>query len=280
MTHQKIRIVTDSTADLPAGVSEQNGISVIPALLILEGQEFADGAQLSRKDFYRRLPELKTPPTTAAPSSGSFQKVYADLFAQGAEHVVSIHVASTLSGIYAAAKVGAEAFDGRVTVLDSGQLSLGLGFQALAAAEAAEAGRDLDTVLDAVHDTRDHTHVIAMLDTLEYLRRGGRVSFVQAGLSALLRVRLFVELHEGRIRALEQVRTRRKAVSRLWEMVVALGTFQRFAVLHADAEEEALLLLDRLRLHLPENPLLVNVNTVIGTHVGPGALGFAAVARR
>lgn len=276
---QKIAIVTDSTADLPEALTARHRIPVVPALLILEGVEYTDGATMSRTEFYRRLPALSTSPTTAAPSGGSFRKIYADLLEQGYDHVVSIHVASTLSAMVGSARVGAEEFGDRVTVLDSGQLSLGLGFQVLAAAEAAAAGGDLPAVLDAVRDTRDHTHVIAMLDTLEYLRRGGRVSFVQAGISALLRVRLFIELHEGRISMLEQVRTRRKAVARLWDMAVALGPSERFAVLHANAEQEADMLLDSLRIHLPEDPLLVNVNTVIGTHVGPGALGFAAVAR-
>jgi DegV family protein with EDD domain len=189
-------------------------------------------------------------------------------------------VASSLSGIYTAARIASEPFAERVTVIDSGQLSLGLGFQVIAAAETAAAGGSLEDVLAAVEQTRRRIQVVAMVDTLEYLKRGGRVSLLKAGLGAVLRMRFFIELHEGKVNLLEQVRTRAKALGRLWELVVSLGKVERFAVLHANAEEDANHLLQRLMPDLPIGALLVNVNTVIGTHVGPGALGFAAVLRK
>ncbi|HUF37282.1 MAG TPA: DegV family protein [Anaerolineales bacterium] len=275
-----IAIVTDSTSDIPPEMASEYGIRVIPAILIVEGVPFEDGVGLSREEFYSLLPGLQTPPTTAAPSSGSIQAVYQDLLAGGVESVVSLHVAASLSGIYAAARIAAKPFGDRVTVIDSGQLSLGLGFQVIAAAEAAAAGGYLDDVLAAVEGTRRRIQVVAMLDTLEYLRRGGRVSLLKAGLGAVLRMRFFIELHEGKVSMLEQVRTRTKALGRLWELVVSLGQVERFAVLHANAEEDAKRLLQRLMPDLPMGALLVNVNTVIGTHVGPGALGFAAVLRK
>lgn len=275
-----ICIVTDSTSDLPPEIVEQLNIHVVPAVLILNGVAYEDGIQLSRADFYERLPGLEELPTTAAPSGGRFAQVYRECLEAGADHVISIHVASTLSGIYNAAMVGAQPYAGQVTVIDSGQLSLGLGFQVIAAAEAAMAGQSVSAVLDAVQQTRKRLHVVAMLDTLEYLRKGGRVSLIQAGLGAMFRVRLFIELHEGQLNFLEQVRTRGKALARIWDLVVSLGRIERFALLHAAAEEEAQELLQRLKADLPENVLLINVNTVIGTHVGPGALGFAAVVKK
>ena len=272
-----IAIVTDSTSDIPPEIAAQYDIAVIPAILIVEGQSYEDGVTLSREDFYRMLPTLQTLPTTAAPSSGTIRAVYEDRLSRGATQIVSLHVAASLSGITTAAHIAAEPFGDRVSVLDSGQLSLGLGFQVIAAAEAAAAGGALADVLDAIEGVRRRIQVVAMLDTLEYLKRGGRVSLLKAGLGAVLRMRFFVELHEGKVNLTEQVRTRAKALGRLWELVVSLGRVERFAVLHANAEDDARRLLQQLMPDLPIGALLVNVNTVIGTHVGPGALGFAAV---
>ena len=272
-----IAIVTDSTCDLPQATIDELDIRVVPAILVLEGQSFLDGIELTREEFYDRLPDLPTPPTTSAPSSGMLAKAYESAFNRGASHVVSLHVASTLSAIVNAAEIATQSFGDRVTVIDSGQLSLGLGFQVMAAAEAAAAGGDLEMVLEAVRQVQRRVQVVAMLDSLEYLRRGGRVSFIKASLGSMLRMRIFVELHDGRINFLEQVRTRGKALARLWEIIVSLGRVERFALLHAAAESDALELMDRLRPDLPEGTFLVNVNTVIGTHVGPGAVGFAAL---
>ena len=275
-----IAIVTDSTSDIPPEIAKQFDISVVPAILVVDGRPFEDGVTLSREDFYRLLPSMQSPPTTAAPASGTIQEVYRSRFDRGAIHVVSLHVAASLSGIYTAARVAAEPFQDRVTVIDSGQLSLGLGFQVIAAAEAAAAGGTLEEVLAVIEQTRRRVQVVAMLDTLEYLRRGGRVSLLKAGIGAVLRMRFFVELHEGKVNLLEQVRTRAKAIGRMWELIVSLGKVERFAILHANAEEDANRLLQQLIPDLPIGALLVNVNTVIGMHVGPGALGFAAVLRK
>ncbi len=274
-----IAIVTDSPADIQPDIAQEHQITVIPAILVMDGKSYEDGGDLSREEFYERLPAMERPPTTAAPSSGTIAAAYRRLLDSGAAHIVSLHVASSISAIYTAARVAAEPFGDKVTVLDSGQLSLGLGFQAIAAARAAGQGADLPDVLDAIRDTRRRTRVVAMLDTLDYLRRSGRVSQLQASLGAVLRMRVFVELHEGRINFLERVRTRARAIERLWEMIVTQGPFEQFAVLHANAATDAQNLMDELISSLPRSPLLVNVNTVIGTHVGPNALGFAAVIR-
>lgn len=272
-----IAIVTDSTSDIPLETADALGISVIPAILVLDGQSYLDGVEMSRESFYTRLPDLASPPTTSAPSSGMIVKAYEKAFQLGASHIVSLHVASTFSAICNAAEIAAKSFGNRVSIVDSGQLSLGLGFQVMAAAEAAAAGSDLGGVLEAVRQVQRRVQVIAMLDSLEYLRRGGRVSSIKASLGAMLRMRIFVELHEGKINFLEQVRTRSKALVRLWEIIVSLGRVERFALLHASAEKDARDLLSRLKPDLPDGAFLVNVNTVIGTHVGPGAVGFAAL---
>lgn len=268
-----ISVVTDSTSDLSHELAARHGIRVIPTNLIVDGQSYEDGTGFTREDFYTRLPEMSPPPTTAAPSSGTFEQAYTELFAQGAEQIVSIHAASQLTAIYSAARIAAESFDNRVHVVDSSSLTLGLGFQALAAAEAIAQGASLPNILHIIEETRRRVRVIAMLDTLEYLRRSGRVSHLRAALGEVLRLRLFVEVRDGQVIPFERIRTRNKAITRLGEILQALGALERFAVLHTNAEADAR---QFARQRHPDS-LLVNVTPVIGAHVGPNALGFAVV---
>jgi len=271
-------IVTDSTCDLPADVVAHYGIHVVPAILVIEGQSLEDGVGISRQAFYERLPGLRVMPTTSAPSMGTFMKVYEKLFREGCERIMSIHVASPLSGIFNAARLAAETFGERIQVVDSGQLSLGLGFQVLAAAEAACQGLPVEAVLARIRRLQERIHVVAMLDTLEYVRRSGRVSWARAGLGALLSIKPFVGLKDGRVLRLGEARTRRKGLERLVEMLSELGPLERVAILHTHAENDARRILDSLDLSLRHAPWLVNVTTIIGAHLGPNALGFAAVA--
>lgn len=152
----KIGIVTDSTSDLPAYLVEQYEIQVVPAILILEGREFADGIGISREEFYNRLPSFQTPPTTAAPSIGDFTTPYETLLSQDCDHILSIHAASQLTTIINVARQAAQEFPGKVTCVDSGSLSLGLGFQVLAAAEAADAG--LRSAAESIDGPRAKVH--------------------------------------------------------------------------------------------------------------------------
>lgn len=273
----KIAIVTDSPADIPTDLCEQLNIQVVPAILVIEGQMMEDGSGISRREFYERLPGMRIPPTTSAPSAGAFLRVYEHLFSQGYEQVVSIHTPAVLSGIFNAARLAAQNFGERVHVLDSGQLSLGMGFQVLAAAEAAAQGATLEQVLACQASARERVRLIAMLDTLEYVRRSGRVSWVRASMGALLNLKPFVELKDSVVLRLGEARTRRKGIERLQEMLRALGPLERLAVLHTNAEADAQ---QFARVFAPQfaHPLLiVNVTTVIGTHVGPQGLGFAAL---
>src|SRR5512143_1089564 len=166
---ERLGIVTDSTCDLPEYLVGQHGIEVVPSILVIEGQEYADGQGLSRREFYERLPGFKAPPTTAAPSIGEFSARYRGLFGAGCDRILSIHAAGALTAMVGTAEQAAREFDGRVTVVDSQSLSLGLGFQVLAAAEAAEAG--LEAARAAIESTRRRLHLFAALDTLEYARR-------------------------------------------------------------------------------------------------------------
>jgi DegV family protein with EDD domain len=274
-----IALVTDSTADIPDDMLNAYQIHVIQNLVIIEGKSLVDGRDISRQDFYERLPEMKSPPTTSTASSGAYQKIYEKLFSQGASQIISLHASSLLSGIFNAASAAAQAFGDYVKVLDSGQITLGLGYQVLAAAEAIAKGATLETALSVIEDVRQRVRVVAMLDTLEYVRRSGRVSWARARLGNLLRVKPFLEVREGQVFSLGDTRTRRKGIERLRGFLLSLGALERLAVLHTNAEADACQFLDDLGLELADEPFIVNVTTVIGTHVGPNGLGFAAVVK-
>jgi DegV family protein with EDD domain len=272
-----IAIITDSTSDVPYDLAQKHDIHIVPNIVVIEGKSVEDNPSFSRQKFYEQLPQMQTPPTTAAASAGVFQMLYEKLFAQGVSHIISIHASSLLSGIFNAASLAAQAFEGRVHVVDSEQVSLGLGFQALAAAEAAARGLPLQAVLDCIADVRKRVRVVAMLDTLEYVRRSGRVSWLRASLGSLLNVKLFVEIKDGLVQRLGEVRTRGKGIARLLELLHTLEPLERLAILHTNAEVEARQILAAVQTRLSAAPLVVNVTTVIGAHVGPNGLGFAVV---
>jgi len=274
-----IAIVTDSTADIPTELLNKYHIHVVPNIVIIEGQSMVDGVDISRQEFYELLPTMKSAPTTGTASSGSYEKLYDKLLGDGASHILSIHAASKLSGIFNAASAGAQSFGERISIIDSGQISMGLGFQVLAAAEGAARGEELGRLFDLVQTTRKGVRVIAMLDTLEFVRRSGRVSWARARLGDILRVKPFLEVKDGKVLSLGETRTRRKGTEHLRKLLLNQGIIERLAVLHTNAEANARIFLSSLNLKLDTEPLLVNVTTVIGTHVGPNGLGFATVVK-
>ena len=277
----KIGIVTDSTSDLPAYLIEQHELTVVPTLLILEGKEYADGIGITREEFYNRMPALRTPPTTAAPSIGDFTTPYEALLSRGCDHILSIHAASKLTTTLNVARQAAENFPGRVTCVDSTSLSLGLGFQVLAAAEALDLG--MQAALDAAASTRSRLKVCAALDTMEYLKRSGRLPGAVATVGGLLSIKPLVELVNGEVKAIGAVRTAGQADDRILNFVLETGEVERLAILHTNAEPRARKLLDELMEHarksLPRDILFVNVTAVIGTHLGPNGIGYAAIKK-
>ena len=277
----KIGIVTDSTSDIPAYLVAEYNIQVVPTILILEGKEYADGSGITREEFYTRLPSLRTPPTTAAPSIGDFTTPYETLLTQGCDHIISIHAASQLTTIVNVARQAAKEFPDKVTCIDSGSLSLGLGFQVLAAAEESET--DLKSALDALASTRKRLQVSAALDTMEYLKRSGRVPGAVATLGGVLSIKPMIELIDGEVKPIGAVRTTKQADERILNFLLGLGDLERLAILHTNAEPRARQLLNelmnRVRKSIPRDILFVNVTAVIGTHLGPNGLGFAAVRK-
>ena len=277
----KLGIVTDSTSDLPDYIIEQHGIEVIPTILILDGKEYADGQGISRDDFYKRLPTLQTPPTTAAPSIGDFASRYDSLLRRGCDHILSIHAAVQLTTIINSARQAAHDFPNRITIIDSGSLSLGLGFQAIAAAEAAENG--LQAALDAIASVRKRLKVYAALDTMENLKRSGRVPAAVTFFGGILNIKPLIELIEGEVKPIGAVRTTKQGNERILNLLLQEGELERLTILHTGAETRAKELLNALMgqasQSVPRDILMVNVTTVIGTHVGPNGLGFASVKK-
>jgi len=280
----KIGLVTDSPADLPTDLAEQYQIEVIPAILVIEGKEYVDGIDLTREQFYTRLPALRQPPTTAAPSPADFAARYEKLLAAGFDHIISIHTAEKLTSLPNFARNAARDFDGRITVIESGSLSLGTGFQVLAAAEAIDQGLGLAATLAQIRATRERIRVGAALDTMDYLRRSGRVPAAITAIGGLLSIKPVVELREGAVRPIGATRTTRHATEALLEFISNLGPLQRLAVLHTNAEPRAheflnLLMNSPVRRSLPNEIRMLNVTSLIGTHIGPNGLGFAAVKK-
>ena len=278
----KLGIVTDSTADLPPYLIEQHEIQVVPTVLILEGREYKDGIGISREEFYTRLPSLQSPATTAAPSLGDFLAPYQSLLDSGCDHVLSIHVSGKLSSVVNVARRAALEFPGKVTCIDSGSLSMGIGFQVLAAVESADLG--IQSPLEAVELTKQKSKVFAALDTMEYLKRSGRIPAVVANIGGMLSIKPVVELRDGEVKPMAVNRTTSQADEFIFAKLLEVGEMERLAILHTNAEPRARQLLDSMmqgksRMSVPRDVLFVNVTAVIGTHLGPNCIGFAAVRK-
>jgi DegV family protein with EDD domain len=277
-----IKIVTDSTCDLPQAVLEKHGITVIPLYVNFGAQSYLDGIELSRRQFYEMLSQSNVFPTTAVPGLTMFTKAYESLAAEGATQVLSIHIAASLSAICDVARKAAEETRSvPVTVFDAGQVTLGTGFAVLAATEAAAQGQSLPDILSLLEDMVPRIHSYAALDTVEFLRRSGRLTAIQYGLSTILGIKPLITMHNGRLGS-ERVRTGPGCIRRMIELVTGLGPLQQLALVHTNAPQKAEELHEQTRHLFPsdEAPLSVEVTPIIGAHVGPNAVGMVAVAER
>lgn len=274
-----IRIVTDSTCDLPDEIINKYRISVIP-LHINQGEKtFLDGVDLTRDEFYRRLPGYKPAPSTAAPSPEIFRQKYDQLADEGAQSVISIHISESLSATLNSARMAAEQFTRvPVTVLDSTQLSLGLGFVVEKAAQMAELGHKAEEILESLHEFMKRTYVFASLKTLEYLRRSGRMHFALARLGEILQIKPLLHMNQGNPTA-HRARTQSRATERLMDWLNEYAPYERLAVVHAGVQAEAEAMRERVKEFLPDGEIpIVQITPVLGSHLGIGALGFACVS--
>ena len=272
-----VRIATDSTCDLPERLVMELGVQVVPMYINFGHESYLDGIELSRQAFYARLPEADPPPTTAMPGPQRFLAVYEQLAAEGATEIISIHVSRSLSGVLDTAGLAAGEAPVPVTLFDSGSLSLGVGFLAWRAAEMAAEGAGRDEIIAALNDLRKRTHVMAALDTLEFLRRSGRMNRVLATVGGWLQMKPLLTMNDGDSNA-ERVRTSETAMQRLLALLEEKLPLERVALVHTHALDEIEQLRQRAQHLLPKGQIMsVDVTPVLGTHLGPGAVGFACV---
>jgi len=273
-----VKIVTDSTADVPPDLGA--GITVVPCFVQFGTSSYLDGIDITREQFYNRLATSAVLPKTAAPSVGMFEETYRRVAGEGDE-VISVHLAGLLSGVVNSARLGAQAVpQARVTVYDSESVTMSLGWMCVAAARAAQQGKSVAQILGLLESMKTRAHVFAALDTLEFLRRSGRVNWASAMMGQLLNIKPVIGVYRGVVRLLDRVRTRARSVQRLVELIGGLGKLESLAVLHTRAQEAALQLARQVG-HLAPSPVpVVEVTPIIGTHVGPNGLGLAVIAER
>ena len=272
-----VRVVTDSTADLPPDLAAEHGITVVPLNLHFGQETYLDGIDITPDQFYQRLTSGAQLPTTSQPSVGAFMEVYEGL-REGAEGIVSVHISAKLSGTCNSANQAKAELSETITVevVDTELASLGLGLAALAAAKAAQSGAGLAEVAAEARRAADETSVLFMVDTLEYLQKGGRIGKAAAFFGGLLNVKPLLTIQDGQVHPLERARTRSKAMGRLEEMLQAEAPIQQLAVMYTTTPDDANALAQRgAPLVAPEQPIIGRLGAVVGTYAGPGLLGVA-----
>lgn len=275
-----IRIVTDSTCDLPPEIIHTYNLSVIPLYINFGDKGFLDGVEISRQEFYSNLPTYSVHPTTGTPGTDAFLRTYRKLAGEGATQILSIHISKSLSATVEVAENAAGQFsDLPVHVYDSQQLSLGTGFQVEKAARMAQESRTLDDILAALEDLAARTKVIAALDTLEFLKRSGRMNAFMTGIGSFLQLKPILKMHAGTPSS-ERVRTTSKSHARLVQLLEENLPIERFALLHTNSLSEAESFRKRVAHLLPEaDYYAADITPVIGAHIGPGAVGYAIISK-
>jgi DegV family protein with EDD domain len=278
----KIAIVTDSTAYIPQKLIQKYSIKVAPQVLIWGEEMYADGVDIQPTAFYERLKTAKIMPSTSQVTPATFHKIYSELLEQDCQ-ILSILISEALSGTIASAIQAREMLPGAtIEIVDTRTTAMALGFQVLRAAEAAAQGASLAECIEITERAREHTGVVFAVDTLEFLHRGGRIGGGSRFLGTALNIKPILEVTGGRVEAVERVRTRKKSLERLVELVEdRIGGRKpvRLATLHANAPEDAQVLLDlaNRRIESVEN-IFTEVSPVVGTHAGPGTVGLAFIA--
>jgi DegV family protein with EDD domain len=273
-----VAVVTDSTAYLPADSVERLGIAVVPLQVIVGGSVRAEGEQISPAQVATALRHGATV-STSRPSPGAFEAAYRAAFESGAPSILSVHLSEAMSGTVEAARFAAREVGGDIRVVDSRSVGMGFGFAVLRAAALAADGADADEVARCVETTLEATSATFYLDTVEYLRRGGRIGPAQAMIGSALSVKPLLVLRDGRISPLERVRTSTRAIERLVELTVAAAGSDpvSIAVHHLDAPARADRVAQLLDVRIADvrDLLIVEVGAVVGAHTGPGMIAVA-----
>ena len=278
---RKVGIITDSTAYIPDALLKQYNISVVPLTLIWGEETFEDGVDIKPGEFYKRLANTKVMPTTSQATIPSMQKAFTDFLEQGYD-VLGIFISSKLSGTVDSAMQARQAMPkgaDRIAIVDSLATIMALGWPVLTAARAAEAGENLAECARVAQQARDQTGVLFVVETLEFLRRGGRIGGAQALLGTALNIKPLLELQDGRIESVEKIRTKGKALGRMLDLAEAkMGgrTPVRLATSHANAEADAQELLEKAIIRFnPVETYNTPLSPVIGAHAGPGTMALS-----
>lgn len=276
-----VKIVTDSTSDLPAALVRELGITVVPLFVNFGQDSYLDGVDLQAEDFYQKLVQSPMLPTTSQPTPAAFTEVYQKL-SRETEEIVSIHISPKLSGTYNSAELGRAAMSGgtRIELIDSLQASMGLGLIVIQAARAAQRGAGLDEVVGITRDVIPRTHFFGVVDTLEYLHKGGRIGKAQALMGTLLSIKPIICCFDGEVHPKGKARTRRKALDQLFEIASEFTDIEEMAVCYSTTPEEAEAFTRRTAgIYEPDRVIGARVGPVIGTYLGPGAIAIGIIDR-
>ena len=275
-----IAVVTDSTSDLPVDIAKQHGITVVPLNVHIEDETYLDGVTISADEMYRRLPDQKVIPTTSAPSVGSFIEVFEKL-SESHDEIISIHISAKLSlthnsAIQAAAELNTKG--AKIEVVDTEQASMALGWIAVQAAESIAAGGSLEEAVALAKSASTRASFIGMVDTLEYLVRGGRIGKAQGFVGSLLRIRPILTLTEGVAHPAGRARNRTKGIARLKEMVAEAAPLDKLAVLYTTDKDDAEDIADAVTEYSKNvKPVVAQLGPVVGNYLGPGTLGLGLI---
>jgi len=274
-----VKIVTDSVADLPSQVAKELDITVVPILLRWGEELYRDGIDLTAEQFYERLKLSKIPPSTSVPSPGTFAEAY-DKLAEEANEILAIIVTSRLTGTYNVAlqSIGLMKRKCRVEVIDSKCATMAEGFVVMKAAQAAQAGASLDEVMEVARKTIPRVDFLSTFDTLEYLKRGGRIGKAQAFLGSILKVNPLITLRDGVVEPAGRTRSRAKAIDRLCEFAMSYSHIEEIAIEEATTPNDADRIAERLSAKFPKERIYRSKpSPVIGAHTGPGFLLIAVL---
>lgn len=270
-----VKIVTDSTSDLPPELAAELGVTVVPLTVFFGEQAFKDGVDIGHDEFFERLTTGGVLPSTTQPSVGEFTAAYEPLVREGHD-IVSIHISDKLSGTLNSARNARQEFpDAKIELVDTRGASIAIALAVKAAAEAANAGADADAVAEIARAAAENTAHYFVLDTLEYLQKGGRIGKAQAWFGSLLSIKPVLTLRDGEIHPLEKVRTRVKAVQRMKELAAEGAPYEEIALTCETTEAEAAELSEHLAAFTDRPILRGRLGAVIGTYAGPGVIGFA-----
>ena len=278
-----IKVVTDSTSDLPADVAESLGIEVVPLNVHFGSDVYKDRVNLMPDTFYDKLINGDVLPTTSQPSVGEFIDVYERL-GSDADGIVSVHISEKLSGTMNSARLASQQAnaDCPIEVVDTFQVSMGVGICAMEAAEVANSGGDMNQVILAARNAVTRSQCFFMLETLEFLQKGGRIGKAQALIGNLLKIRPMLILQEGEVHPLGRERTRRKGIAKLVDTVAELAPISGLAVMYSTGPDEAQTLAQNVSKFMIEGrePMMLQIGPVIGTYAGPDTLGIALISAK